>query len=148
MKLAKALKLKNKKVKDLKALQAKIHRSNVYMEGNTPAYDINKLLETYVKDKEDLVKLKVAINKANVAIYEKIVRLAEAKDSLSMLESLSTNSQKETVSFNYGTEKEIKQISVITTVENDNTIKGIQDEIESLQDDIDHYNATTELEGY
>jgi hypothetical protein len=139
---------KHKKVKDLKALQAKIHRSNVYMEGNTPAYDINKLLETYVKDKEDLVKLKVAINKANVAIYEKIVRLAEAKDSLSMLESLSTNSQKETVSFNYGTEKEIKQISVITTVENDNTIKGIQDEIESLQDDIDHYNATTELEGY
>ncbi len=148
MKINKALKLKNRKIKDIQTLVTRIDRSNVYTEGNEPAYDIKKLLNEYNESKDDLIKLKVAIQTTNLPIYEKMVKLAELKDDLKVLGRLSTLDSKERKSFHYGSEREIVSYSVITTTEKDEMEKSMQDEIDRLQEEIDTFNATIELKGY
>lgn len=147
MNLSKALKLKNKKVTEQNETLNLLLRSNSYDVDSKKIYNSKELFGKYEKQVSDLVKLKTAIHLTSEPIRSKIFMLSELKTSLTRLSSLNT------------TEGQIKQTSYagnstltykvdIDEVEKQSIIKQYQDEIERIQDEIDVFNATTELKGY
>lgn len=147
MKLAKALKHKNKLTRKIKDLNTKICEYNVSNERRPSPYSVRDLIKQRDALVEELILLKVNIQRTNMGIVDKIIRLGEVKNTLSQYERLNTYTEHESViDMGYGENtKEIKAYSVINTNEKDGIVEAIQNDIENLQDQIDHFNATTDL---
>jgi hypothetical protein len=147
MKLSKALKLKNKKVTDYNNTVTKMISVNSYDITSKRYYDTRKLLEEVIVKRDDLIKFKTAIHTTSEPIREKIFRLGELKNLLMNFNRLSTN-EGVIKSRGYGTEEVTTYKCTINELEKVALIESIQTEIEDIQDDIDVFNATTELKGY
>lgn len=147
MKLAKALKEKNKKVKKLKTLSDRINSNNSYIKGTTPTYDAKKLWEEYNAALEDLIKFKAAIALTNAGIAEKIIRMAELKSKISSFHYMPITEGIQLSHRREGVEPP-EYIAVVNEKEKDELMEKTQEEIDNLQEEIDTYNATTELKGY
>jgi hypothetical protein len=147
MKLSKALKLKNKKVTDYNNTVTKMISVNSYDITSKRYYDTKKLLEEVIVKRDDLIKFKTAIHTTSEPIREKIFRLGELKNLLMNFNRLSTN-EGVIKSRGYGTEEVTTYKCTINELEKVALIESIQTEIEDIQDDIDVFNATTELKGY
>ena len=146
MKLAKALKLKNKKLKEYKATLMKVVQNNSYDIDNKPIYNSSELLEEAKELMADYLKLKTAIHTTSEAIRFHIFELGELKSLMNTINGLDTKS---------GVHKEgYREVTLrtyeasITEEEKDAKVKAIEDRIETLQDMIDTFNAITELVGY
>lgn len=165
--LARALKEKNRLVGELNRIRAIFNESNLVRKvigvpanSNTTELDstyVNglaakergnnspvKLFSTYEKMKERLVAIKTAITKANAGAAELLVSLTEAK---SMLSELGTFSTGRTTVEPYGNESRF----LINHFELDSDYflavnKKYTDKVNSLQDEIDEYNAKTFVE--
>ena len=79
MKLAKALKLKNKKLKEYKSTLMKVNQNNSYDVDNKPIYDSGKLYNEAVEQLKDYLELKSAIHTTSEPIRFKIFQLGEIK---------------------------------------------------------------------
>ena len=146
MKLAKALKLKNKKLKEYKSTLMKVIQHNSYDVDNKPVYDSKELFQDAEKKLADYLDLKTAIHSSSQPIRLKIFQLGELKSLLNTVNNLDTKS---------GVFKEgYREVSLttyeakISEEEKAAKVKTIEDTIELLQDEIDTFNATTELVGY
>ena len=143
MKLLKALKHKNKLVNQINKVLEKIRRENSIPDSKMRAYDVNLLMKEYLDLREQLINLKTSIQKANVPIYEKMVRLAELKSTINNLNSIDTSEGIVEVGYNGNTQNK----SVVINQKNiDTMIADTEKQIESLQDEIDTYNAITDIE--
>ncbi len=147
MKLAKALKEKNRLVGEVNRLKGLIMRDNSletkYLEGKNRA---RQWLD-YTAAVEALVAIKTAIFKANTGIYRTIVLMSEKKAELGWITSLNTtNGVQETP--NYRGEGVIKtEYSAYITQDGiDTRIVELQKEIARLQDELDEFNATVTIE--
>lgn len=147
MKLAKALKEKNKKVKNLNRLLTRIRENNSYKDSKKPTYDVTALMKEFREAQDDLIAFKTAISLTNAPIQEKIYRLAETKSFLNHINMIPTI-EGPTSEYSRGELVEVNYIAVINELEKDKIIKESEDEIEKLQDEIDYFNATTDLKGY
>lgn len=143
--LAKALKVKNKMVANLRKLSERIMENNSFNEINPPTYDSRHALEEYDKALNKLIALKVAVNTENVKIADTLLRIGEIKTKITFLRSTSTRQgvingghRGEQVTYTY--------IATIPEVELDQLIEKLEAEVDILQDKIDHFNATTEIE--
>ncbi len=145
MKLSKALKEKNKKVKKLSVLSSRIAANNSFVKGKTPTYDARKLLEEYDVALEDLINFKTAIALTNAGIASKIIRMAELKSKISQLQYIQVTEGTQHLRH---TEVTIEYESIINERERDELVEKAQEEIDTLQEEIDTYNATTELKHY
>lgn len=147
MNLSKALKLKNKKVTEQSETLNLLLRSNSYDVDSKKIYNSKELLEKYEKQVNDLVKLKTAIHLTSEPIRSKIFMLSELKASLTRLGSLDTleGTVKQTT---YAGNSAITYKVDIDELTKQQIIKQYQDDIERIQDEIDVFNATTELKGY
>jgi hypothetical protein len=146
IKLAKALKLKNKLAGELAKIKGKVREHNSYPAENKPNYDAGELWEEYTAKSDELIDLKQRIAGANVAIYSKIYRISELKDRLGQLRRLPTKE---------GTHKELdwsggertyinkEYHAVFSDVDVDEMSVDLENEIERLQDEIDEYNHST-----
>ena len=146
MKLAKALKLKNKKLKEYKSTLMKAIQNNSYDIDNKSIYNSTDLYNEAVELLKDYLELKTAIHTSSEPIRFKIFQLGELKSLLNTVNGLDTKS---------GVYKEGYRDVTLTTYEasiteenKGNAVKTIEDTIELLQDQIDTFNATTELVGY
>ena len=146
MKLAKALKLKNKKLKEYKSTLMKVVQNNSYDVDNKPIYDSTNLYNESVELLKDYLELKTAIHTSSEPIRFKIFQLGEVKSLLNTINGLDTKS---------GVYKEgYREITLstyessITEEEKNTKVKNLENTIELLQDEIDTFNATTELVGY
>ena len=146
MKLAKALKLKNKKLKEYKSTLMKVIHHNSYDVDNKPIYDSTNLYNEAVELLKDYLELKTAIHTCSEPIRFKIFQLGELKSLLNTLNGLDTKS---------GVHKEgYREVTLrtyeasITEEEKNDKVKTIENSIELIQDEIDTFNATTELVGY
>ena len=147
MKLAKALKEKNRLVGEVNRLKGLIMRDNSletkYLEGKNRT----KQWLDYTAAVEALVAIKTAIFKANTGIYRTIVLMSEKKAELGWITSLNTtNGVQETP--NYRGEGVIKtEYSAYITQDGiDTRIVELQKEIARLQDELDEFNATVTIE--
>jgi hypothetical protein len=141
MTIKKALKEKNRLIKEIKDAFEIIKTQNSIEVGNTRRYSIaGKVLEVEKLTKE-LVDLKVRIHTANLPVYGKIFELSELKSNVSQLKSMNVEEGK-VVTGGYASIIREKVVEVNAN-EKDNLIKNLENRITLLQDELDVYNAIT-----
>lgn len=147
MKLSKALKLKNKKINDYNNTMTKMVSHNSYDVDSKRFYDSKELLNEVVAKQIDLVRFKAAIHSTSEPIRYKIFKLGELKNYLMNLNRLNT-SEGIVKSRGYGESDVSTYACSINELEKVHMMEEIQTAIEELQDQIDEFNATTDLKGY
>jgi hypothetical protein len=142
MNIKQALKLKNKLVAQIKEQYEIAKAHNSIEQGNPRRYSalqsINKANELSI----ELVELKTKIHLANAPVYDLIFQMSELKNQIKQLKSIPVDEGK--VTERYGSITTIKEVE-LNIAERDNLVKGLESQIEELQDKLDTYNATTEL---
>ncbi len=146
MKIAKALKKKNKIVRELGKLLTKVQQNNSLLEGKTRSYDPEEMLNESHKKLNELVELKTKISKANEPVQDKIYRLSELKSFIENIKNISTiEGPSESTSWGRDENKVVNYTVKITTVKKDELVQNLEDEIEKIQEELDIHNYTTEI---
>jgi len=150
--IASALKEKNRLTGRINKLQSQIMRFNNYCSTEPPDLDSKVLLVKLQEEWAYLIKLKVAITKANIGISDKLVDLSESKAELKFWNDMVSYAGKAeaTVMRSSLIDGQYVQvpnttISTITSMEVLTNIDKAQSLIESLQDEIDIFNGTTKI---
>lgn len=146
MKLSRALKEKNRLASEVKRLLVILIRENSRRNDNESKINAEEIYNEYISTRDKLIKIKSAIAKANINIYEKISRMEELKSTMTSLDMISTRVGEEIVQ-SYGDTENLKYIwtSFIDNEKRDNLKIEIQIELNKLQDTIDDYNSSTEV---
>jgi hypothetical protein len=147
MKLAKALKLKNKKIREYNEVVSRMIRSNSYDVDSNKIYNAAELLVEAEAKLNDLVAFKAAIHSTSEPIRATIFKLGEIKSFLSTFSNMNTREGivKES---GYREQSVTTYAADINEIAKTTHVKLLQDTIETLQEEIDTFNATTELVGY
>jgi hypothetical protein len=140
MNLKKALKEKNKLKGKISDSFDKLRRYNLTTEGTEKTYSTHELYQTTLQDLEAIVALKTKIQLANGPILNKIFRLSELKNLASKMKYWDCDNERTIdsgiISFSY---------PEITVLERDQLLEGIENEIESIQDELDSFNQKTNI---
>lgn len=146
MKLAKALKLKNKLAGEVEQLKDLLKKQNVRSKKQDFDYDNRELLEKLRSKIDELVAVKTAIAQANATIYNRIFRAAELKGMVATLNSLDTRSGVHIEGGNYVERPiEVEYVAQLGKVEIDRLVAEFAVEIESVQDELDEFNHANEV---
>ena len=145
--IAKALNMKNKLVGEKVRLFGLFRHTNSRREDAKINYKPEELLAQYESTVEKLIAVKTAIANANVAIYDKIYRIAELKSKISELRAVGTNDKdEEQERYVRGKDepevKIVKHVAFLNDVKMDAKVKGLEAEIEALQDAVTAFNHT------
>jgi hypothetical protein len=142
--LAKALSVKNRLAGRLAQARSNIEMYNSVLVGQREeaTVDVRAEYERLLRLQESLVAVKAAIQRANAAVYEDVLRLSEKKALIQMLSSLNTR---------HGTEPgfngvEYRYSATILKPEVLDRVRRIEVEIDELQDKLNQCNATARLE--
>jgi hypothetical protein len=145
--LAKALSIKNRLAGRLAQARSNIETYNSTLAGqrgdeNQSTVDVRAEYAQFLTLQEGLVAIKAAIQRANVVIYEDVLRLGEKKALIQMLSGLNTK---------HGSEPgyngvEYRYAATINKPEVLEMVKRAEAEIDKLQDKLNHYNASTKVE--
>ena len=143
MNLSKSLKVKNSLVGKLNRYKQILLRENSRRNDNVSKVNPAQIYDEMLFVSEKLGRLKAAIAKVNIGIYDKIERMAELKDRITYLQSLNTREGEEIV-LGYNQDKLVYQwTTFINNEKRDKLVQELQLEIEKYQDDTDLYNTTT-----
>jgi len=145
MKLAKALKEKNRLVGEVNRLKAIFTRENSRNAKASSKVDAGVVWMELQEATNKLISIKANIFKANSGIYSKIVRIGELKNMASWLPMLNTNNET-SERWNGAAMEKIEMKAWMTLEDVDKQVVLFQKEIADLQDAIDEYNATVEVE--
>lgn len=146
MKLAKALKEKNRLVGELARLKAIILRENSRSEKSTSKIDRKKIWDDYTIVTAHLVAIKTAIFKANAGIYHTIAAIGEAKSLAEWIKVIDVqDGLVETPSFR-GEPTKNTFTAYLKQEDIDTMTAKLQDQIAAFQDELDTYNATVDVE--
>lgn len=146
MKLHKALKLKNRLAGEIAALKEQISNKNSYLTGslNVYKYNVEALYVELLSKTQELINLKIVINEANNEIQSKIYLLSEYKSLISFWNDVSVVEGDNIDRFSRST---VMNYSVQVDEERRNKIVAeFQVKVDALQEEIDTYNYTTEVQ--
>lgn len=142
MKVKSALKEKKRLVEEINELWSIVKESNSIEVGNPRHYSIKSLLKEIEEKTESLVELKSKLHTANLPVYSKIFKMSELKNYAKQLRSVSTEEGK--IPGRYGSTPEMKEVELTSKVVK-SLIKEIQSQIDAIQDELDTFNATTDI---
>jgi hypothetical protein len=145
MNIKKALKEKNRLVKEIQDLQVRVATYNSIEVGNKRPYSVKESLKKLDLLSNELVELKTKIHLANASIYPHIFRLSELKSMITRIKNLDCNEG--TVNDYYTRNREtplVKEVE-ISIVERDEMVKHMEGQIEEIQDILDNHNQITEI---
>ena len=145
MNITKALKEKNKKVKEINDLAQKMSLYNSVEEGTPRPYSSTEALDRVNELTKELVELKTKIHQANSPVYNKIFRLSELKSLVSKIKMLSCTEGTSTDGYFRRSENPPVMTSEISIVKRDEMVKIMENEIELLQEELDTHNALTHI---
>jgi len=150
MNISKALKVKNRLAGKLAQLQTVAASSNSVRDDqkNYKSIDLVSVWEDLTKTHQILIQIKSDIAKATAPIVGKLVALAEAKAELSFLNSIFVNESEDMVRVGFGADSSLEKIAWsnhIDAADKQSLIDQVQKKIETLQDDIDVFNAATTI---
>jgi len=148
MKLAKALKLKNKKVSEYNSTVEKMANSNTIEKDSKKHYNSKELSVLAESQMQNLIQLKTAIHNTSAPIREKIFRIGELKSYLGYINRLNTTEGVVKQSYRGADSTPLVYVVDFSEAEKVAKAKEIQDQIEVLQEELDSFNATTNLKGY
>ena len=146
IKLAQALKEKNRIASEIQRLWGLITRENSKREDLTPLIDVAKTYEQVQLYTEKLIELKTKIGLANAGILERIYRMEECKSKLSRLAMMDTDDSTEIQRLTDTQYRELKLNVVFDKIQVLAMREELQQECNCLQDELDEYNATTTIE--
>jgi len=149
MNLNKALKVKNVLVGEIAKLKELIHTHNIQCSKTAVIYDTQAIYTELTKKINDLVQIKSAIARANSEIYPKIFEIAELRGLIATLNETPTRDGEEYEGYRiHAASEPIKgsYSSRINKVTIDNTVAQLEARIQALQDDLDAFNYTTEIQ--
>lgn len=146
MKVAKALKEKNKLLKEIGKLRNRVEQYNSLLKGNPVVYDTKSLLKELQEKTEQLVQLKSAVSYTNIPVQEKIFRLAELKALLKFYRNIPVKQGKAHERYGLMREQNVLEYeSQVKAADVDALAEQAEKEVEALQDELDAFNHTTEL---
>jgi hypothetical protein len=146
MNIAKALKTKNRFAGEISKLQEIFRRENSKRSDNTSSVDAQKVYADLLLQLDRITRLKGSISRASAPIAEKLVRLSELKGIINWLQGVPYKEGEEKAS--YGT-KEVYTYewkAFLNREKLDEQVDLFQVEINQLQDEIDDFNAKTQID--
>ena len=147
MNLSQALKQKNRLAGELVHQQQILQRENARRSDSVSNVDPKTVWSNILEISEKLGELKGKITKANVNIYSDLERMAELKARIAFLQGLQKREGPEVTYVGRDQEKvEYTWKSFINQEESDKLVSELQTKINDLQDTVDKYNATTQVE--
>ena len=145
MTIKQALKYKNKLTSKISESFQKVRLYNSIEEGQNRPYDVEKSLDEYFQLTRELVELKTKIHTANAPIYGKIFEMSELKSQVSKLKDLDCAEGKVRSYHRLVDDSAVTKTSVISIVERDAMINKLEEIIETIQEQLDVHNATTQI---
>lgn len=145
MTVKQALKLKNKLVKEITEELQKAQSYNSVEVGSKRPYSSSESLEKVSELTNQLVELKTKIHLANSPVYGKIFRMSELKSLVSKIKMLNCTEGSATDYYSRRVENPPIMTSEVSIVERDTMVKIMEDEIESIQEELDTHNALTQI---
>lgn len=143
MTIKQALKQKNKLIKTIGENTKLMQEYNSVEVGNERPYSSVELLAKISEDTKELAKLKTKIHIANTPVLENIFLMSELKSMAQSLKKMDCTEGKS--SSRYRMESEVIKTSEISLVKRNETIKELEGSIEAIQDELDLFNATTQI---
>ena len=145
MNIKKALKEKNRLVKEILDLHTKVATYNSVEVGNVRPYSAKESMELLNQKSNELVELKTNIHTANGPVYQHIFRLSELKSTIARIKNLDCNEG--IVQDYYSRNRETPEVKMteISIVERDEMVKHMEGQIEEIQDILDNHNQITEI---
>lgn len=149
--LSKALKIKNRLVGELQKLQTTaIQMNSMPLENRgKSSVSLSEVWENIQKVSNKIVELKSKIAVATAPIAPLLVDLAETKSTISFLNGLPIKEGDEDTQIGYGVNSSLKTVqwnAFIDQKQRDELVRKNTDRIDSIQDQIDEFNATTRIE--
>jgi hypothetical protein len=142
--LSKALRYKKRVIQKIATIDQRLSSCVTAEVSKEYKFDFSELMVERQVYTEHLVLLKRAIQEANLPILKKIYELSELKTRINLLKRL--NLEPSNYGRMYGSNAvEVEYKTQLSEIDRDNMIETLCDEIESIQDDINHYNNTTEI---
>jgi hypothetical protein len=145
MNLTKALKHKKKLVKQIDETFNRFQKYNSQNKENVgKGYSPEEAYSKWVDLTNELVELKTKIQNANAPIAGKIFRLGEVKNLISRLRGVDTKSGlvKE---YRHSDAAPVQYVAYMDLFAKDNQITTWEQEIETLQEEIEAFNAITKI---
>jgi hypothetical protein len=145
MNLTKALKHKKKLVKQADEAFMRFQRYNSQNKENVDkGYDPETAYRKWIALTQELITLKTKIHNANAPIANKIFRLGELKNLVSRLRNIET---KKGLVREYRSADSIpvEYVAYMDLFTKDNQIFNWEQEIESIQEEIEAFNAITKI---
>ena len=145
MNIKKALKEKNRLVKEIQDLQVRVATYNSIEVGNKRPYSVRESMERLNSLSNELVELKTKIHIANAPIYKHIFRLSELKSMITRIKNLDCNEGTVQDYYSRNRETPLVKEAEISIVERDDMVKHMEGQIEEIQDILDNHNQITEI---
>jgi hypothetical protein len=146
MNIKKALKEKNRLVKEIQDLQVRVTTYNSIEVGNKRPYSVKESLKKLDSLSNELVELKTKIHVANAPVYKHIFRLSELKSMITRIKSLDCNEGIVQDYYSRNRETPTVKEAEISIVERDEMVKHMENQIEEIQDILDTHNQITEIQ--
>jgi hypothetical protein len=146
MKLTRALKEKNRLAGELTRLQKILQRENSRRNDSTSTVDRAEVWDSCIGLTDQLSEIKGKICVANIGIYPKLERMSELKSRIAFIKMLSTRNGEEIERYGRSDEKIVYQWDAfLKEALIDDLVSVYQTQINDLQDEVDDYNATTDI---
>lgn len=142
IKLHTALKLKNRLAGEVARLQQVLSRENSRRDDNPSKVSRSDTDLALQAARAKLVAIKSATSAANVPIYPALAQMEETKAALSFYQGLNTREGVETISTHTGN-LSLLHTAYLNREAVDALVSKLQEQINSLQDEVDAYNAAT-----
>ena len=145
MNIKKALKEKNRLVKEILDLHTRVATYNSVEVGNVRPYSAKESMELLNQKSNELVELKANIHRANGPVYQHIFRLSELKSMIARIKNLDCNEGIVQDYYSRNRETPAVKETEISIVERDEMVKHMEGQIEEIQDILDYHNQITEI---
>ena len=145
MNIKKALKEKNRLVKEIQDLHVRVATYNSIEVGNVRPYSAKECMEQINQKSNELVELKTNIHRANAPIYHHIFRLSELKSTIARIKNLDCNEGSVQDYYSRNRETPLVKETEISIVERDEMVKHMEGQIEEIQDILDNHNQITQI---
>lgn len=143
MNINQALKVKNRLIGEIKEQVEIAQKFNSIEKGNPRRYSVTDSLHKIEYLTLELVNLKTKIHKANEPVLDKIFLMSELKSFVKDLKKIPV--EEGTIHSRYGSTQEQKEVE-INVSEMKTLIKEIETKISEIQDELDVFNAVTEVQ--
>jgi hypothetical protein len=144
MKIVKAMKKIARLKGEIKEIKHRISRSLSTIKGNEFEDDFNTLMKLLEEKINEMMRLKLGVMKANIAgdMFKRILELGESKSKIDFLKELDPKIGIQQT--DYSGEK-TEYLSQISSISKNTLIKDCQDSINKLTDELDEFNAVTNI---